>query len=141
MGAQIQSELHLVPGRGPYSRAGMTGQHDGRAGHTAAGALDEHCLAGLQTTAGEEHPVGGEPGCWQAGRLREGQRGGFGNQVVRGNRDPFGERALVLLTEQAATRIERLVPATGLRRTDHGVHDDLGTVGGHPGGVAAQNHR
>ena len=65
---------------------------------------------------------------------------GFGSTLRARHDDVVGERALVLLGEQGALRVERLV-ADPAGAADHRVDDDLGAVLQHAGAVAAEDHR
>ena len=60
---------------------------------------------------------------------------------MSGNGTQLGERSLMLLTQQAAARIQGLVPGPAVG-TDHAVHHHL-RAGGRidAGRVAAQDHR
>ena len=65
---------------------------------------------------------------------------GLGDHVALGHDDALGERALVLLGEQRALRVERLV-AGPARGDDDRVDDDGAAVLERAGAVAAEDHR
>jgi hypothetical protein len=124
----------------PHAQARSTREHDRRAGHAAARALDQHRVARLHAGLDEQHPVGGQPRGRQARRLLERERRGLGHEVAARYRDLLRQRALVLLRQQRAPGIERLVAAPPVAR-DHRVHDHLVAVGVDAGRVAAEDHR
>ncbi len=74
--AQLQGPLPLLlaaAGR-PDPVSARPAQQDQRGRDAAAGPLDQHGRAGLEPGPAEQHPVGGQVGGRQAGRLLEGQR-------------------------------------------------------------------
>ena len=78
--------------------------------HPTGRALDEHGAARLHVGVREQHPVGREPRRRQARRVLPRQPLGLGDHVVPRHGDDLGQGAVVDLAEQAAPRVERLVP-------------------------------
>ena len=81
------ASLCWSPTPGPAGAA----ECDDRGGHPAARALHQHGRARLDAGLVEQHPVRGQPGRRQAGRLLEGQRGRLGHQVAPRYGDALGE--------------------------------------------------
>ena len=89
--SSANSRLRSLAAGRPDPQAGGAGERDAGAGDAAARALDQDRLPGDQARAGEQHPVGGQPGGRQAGGLFEVERLRLGDQVVARHRDPLGE--------------------------------------------------
>jgi hypothetical protein len=102
--------------------------------------LDEDGVAGLDAAAGKQHPVRSQPRRGQAGGLLERELRGLRDEIRERHGNTLGERALVLLGQQRAARIERLVPAP-VRRGDDTVHDDVVAVLVDARRVGAEDHR
>ena len=132
--------LALVAAGSKHLEPAGTRQRDQCGRDSAAGALHEHRVAGLQVALDEEHAIGRQPRRRQAGGLLEAHRSRFGDHVGPRHDDLVGEGALVPLGEQRALGIERLVTAP-VGAADDCVHDDLVAVLVEPGRVAAENHR
>ncbi len=93
--AQLLHQLALLGrgdhahGVGPGDLAELGGEH----AQAAGGPPDQHGLAGLELHAGDEHPVGGEVHEPVGGRLRPGEAGGLGKQLLGLDLRELGERA------------------------------------------------
>ena len=82
---------------GVFPQSGRPREDYHRSGHPSTGTLHEHGVAGAQVRLGEQHPVRGQPGRGQTGRLFERQAVGLGDDVARRHLDQVGEGALPAL--------------------------------------------
>lgn len=115
MGAECECSLPSlwVAAGGPDTDSGCGGEGDQGGGYSAAYALDQNGVAGFDVAGGEEHAVGGEPGCGEAAGFFPGEVRVFGDDVGGGDGDVLGEGSGVFFRQEAAGGVEGFVAAPG----------------------------
>ena len=131
-----------------HLQTGGMGELDGRSGHAAARALNEHGVARLDAGGIEQQRVGGQPAGAECGRLSRGEVCGLGEHVGGRHGSLLGHRAGVFLGEDRAALARGHARAIGAdERVQHHfaaglepmLAGDVLVQNAH--GIGAQDHR